>query len=419
MQKTVVAFLLALVPFSTTLGEHWPGWLGPDRNGWVENFTPPATWPQELEKQWQVDVGTGYATPLVHDDRVYSFSRQGEKEILMCLELTTGKEVWKKEYEVPFKMGGGGEWHGKGPKSNPYLMDGRIFTLSISGILSAWSAKDGEFLWRRDYSDRYRDLEKATPYWGACTSPIVDEDRVIVHFGGDKKGELVALNVETGEEVWRQGQEGAAYASPFVAEIYGVKQIVEWNHSTLAGIESKTGKLLWEFPFAHVGTNQNMPSPILYDGTIIVGGENRGIRRVAPKLENGQWSAEEVWHQKKVALDMSTAILNGDKLFGFSHYKKGQLFCLAAETGEVLWEGPGRTGNNVTFLSLPGHVAALLDNGELQFVKATDKDFEKVASYQVSDKPTWAAPVLLSQGILIKDRESLLYLKLPKTNASN
>ena len=100
--------------------------------------------------------------------------------------------------------------------------------------------------------------------------------------------------------------------------------------------------------------------------------------------------------QEEVALDMSTAVLNGDKLFGFSHYKKGQLFCLAAETGDVLWEGPGRTGSNVTFLSFPGHVAALLDNGEMQILKASDEKYEKIVSYEVSSKPTFGGTMRLS-----------------------
>ena len=224
----------------------------------------------------------------------------------------------------------------------------------------------------------------------------------------------MALDVETGDEIWKQGKDGAAYASPLLVETQGVRQVVEWNHRALAGINSKTGELLWEYPFAHVGTNQNMPTPVFYDGTILVGGENRGVRRVEAKREGSNWSVKELWHQKKVALDMSTAVINDDKLYGFSHYKKGQLFCLAAETGDILWQGPGRSGQNATFLSVPGHVLALLDTGELQVVKATDDKFNKVASYEVSEEPTWAAPVLLSDGILVKNRESLLLWSLPR-----
>ena len=111
---------------------------------------------------------------------------------------------------------------------------------------------------------------------------------------------------------------------------------------------------------------------------------------------------------------MSSAVINGNHLYGFSHYRLGQLFCLDTETGDIVWEGPGRSGDNATFLSIPDHIIALLDNGQLQVIAAGGKEFKKVASYTVAESPTWAAPVLLENGILIKDRDSLTYWSLNK-----
>ena len=144
---------------------HWPGWLGPNRDGWVNHFQTPNEWPKELKKVWQVDVGIGYATPVVADGLVYQYARQGEAEVMWCFDLATGEQKWRKEYAVPFTMGQGGEWHGKGPKSNPILADGRLFTMSISGILTAWDADTGNKIWQRDYNERFA-KPKPTPYWG-------------------------------------------------------------------------------------------------------------------------------------------------------------------------------------------------------------------------------------------------------------
>lgn len=407
------AFILTLiiVPFavngtSSSIAEDgfWPGWLGPQRNGWVSDFQPPNQWPSKLQPKWQVEVGTGYGSPLVADNRVYQHARQGDDEVLWCFDIDSGEVRWRRSFPVPFKMGGGGEWHGKGPKSCPFYSDGRIFTMSITGVLSAWDADSGESLWRRDYASQF---DKSTPYWGASTSPIVDGDRVIVHFGGDEVGVLVALDVESGDEIWRQGNAGASYSSPLLAELHGVRQIVEWNHEGLAGVESESGRLLWEYPFPHVETNQNMPTPSIHNGRVLVGGENRGLRSVQPQLNDGLWTAKEQWFQEKVALDMSSAVVNGDLLFGFSHYDSGRLFCLDTDSGEVLWQGPPRTGQNVTFLSIPDYVLALIDDGQLQVIKASGDGYEMVASYRVSESPTWAPPVLMQSRILVKDKESL------------
>jgi len=396
------------VPVSTIepprTGAYWPGWLGPRRDGWVSGFRPPKRWPTTLTKSWQVKVGTGYGSPLVAAGRVYQHARQGEDEVLWCFDLKTGKVKWRQSYPAPFKIGGGGEYHGKGPKSSPMMADGRIFTMSITGRLIAWDAGSGKRLWNRNYDSRFK---KSHPYWGASTSPIVDGKRLIVHFGTDERGTLVALDVATGKEIWSQGKDGPSYSSPLLVEIHGVRQVVEWNHRALVGVESKTGKFLWEYPFPHVGSDQNMPTPAFYEGRVFLGGENRGILGLEPRHKDGAWSVKVLWHQKTVALDMSSAVVNGGLLYGFSHYDKGRLFCLDIKTGQVLWQGPGRTGRNVMFLAIPDHVVALIDNGQLQVVSANRKAFRPTATYRVATGGTWAPPVLLDDGVLVKDKDTL------------
>ena len=259
-------------------------------------------------------------------------------------------------------------------------------------------------MWRSSYGPR---IEERRPYWGAWTSPSVDRKRVIIHYGTDDGGALVALDVETGKEIWRQGQDGPSYSSPLLVEIHGIRQIVEWNHQALVGVESESGRLLWEYPFPHTGHNQNMPTPVFHNGHVLLGGENRGIHSLTPQLDGSVWTVKKRWFQKKVALDMSSAVVNGDLLYGFSHYGSGRLFCLDTKTGEVLGQGPGRTGQNAMFLSIPGYVVALIDGGEVQIIKATGERFEKVVSWRVAESPTWAPPVLLKSGILVKDHKSL------------
>ena len=383
----------------------WPGLLGPRRDGWAEHFKVPARWPNQLKKDWSVEVGTGYGTPLVAGQRVYQHARQGEDEVVWCFDLASGKQIWRKSYNNPFKVGGGGERHGKGPKSCPVMADGRLFTLSITGMIHAWDVESGSLLWRKDYRGKW---EKGNqPNWGVSTSPIVDGERLIVHLGNDEAGALMAFNVKSGREVWKQGEHGTSYSSPLLVEIAGVRQVVQWNHETLAGVESRTGKLLWEYPAPHRSHNQNMPTPVFHKGRILLGGENRGIKCLEPLLKDGKWSVNRLWHQRKVALDMSTAVINGDHLYGMSHFKMGQIFCLDPRDGTIRWLSEGRIGQNVAFLALNGHVAALRSNGELRIIAADPGGYRVRASYRVAPDQTWAPPVLLDRSILIKDLNRL------------
>lgn len=405
-KNVLLAFLIVGLATSNLLSQSpfWPGWLGPNRDGWVKNFEPPKVWPDTLGKAWQIEVGAGYGTPLVQADLIFIHTRRGEQEVVQCIAMKTGKIKWSQAFDVPFKIGGGGEYHGKGPKSNPILADGKIFTMSISGLLAAWEAKSGKQLWVRDYSEQF---EKGHPYWGASTSPIVSKGRVMVHFGNDEVGSLVAMDTNSGREIWRSGKDGTAYSSPLLADFGGVHQVVQWNHEALVGVEVETGKELWRFPLPHLTHNQNMPTPAIHEGHVIVGGENRGMYSLRPIRDGGKWSVKEMWFQPKAALDMSSAIVSGGRVYGMTHYNAGQLFCLDGKTGKFIWQGPPRSANNVTFLAMPGYVAALINNGQLKILRTDTEQYDEVRSYQVADEATWAAPVFLQGKILVKDVNTL------------
>ena len=280
--------------------------------------------------------------------------------------------------------------------------------MSITGVLSAWEAETGNLLWKHDYRDRF---DRPTPYWGASTSPTVATNKVFIHFGNDERGVLVAFDVSTGKEIWSQAKDAPSYSSPLVAEIDGVRQLIEWNHRVLVGIDLQTGASLWETPFPHVESMQNMPTPSVDEGRILLGAENRGIHCFEPKRSDAGWEVKKIWSQEKLALDMSSAVVNGAHLYGMSHYKSGRLFCLDKHTGEIMWTGPPRVGQNVTFLALRGFVVALTNQGKLQIIAADPEDYKSVQTYKVSDIEAWAAPVLVKEGFLVKDDKVIRLLK--------
>lgn len=403
-----VGILLLSVSFPSIAEIAWPGWLGPARDGWVDDFEAPAPWPKQLDRDWTVEVGSGYGTPLVWKSRVYQHARQGEEEVVLCLDRATGKTIWKNSQPVSFEIGGGGERHGKGPKSNPYFVHGKVFTYSITGTLTAWDAQTGNLLWHKDHRSQF---DKPYPYWGASASPVADEKRVFVHFGGDEQGFLAAMEIESGRELWRQGRSGASYSSPLVVTLYETPQVIDWDHESISGVEIDSGRVLWDYPLPHRGTNQNMPTPSIYEGLVLVGGENRGLYGLTPKLEEGIWRVEERWHQRRVALDMSTAIVQDGALYGFSHLGLGRLFCVSIHDGSILWQGPGRAGQNATFLNIKEQVIVLMDDGRLKIIAASKDRLHVLREYVVSERSTWAAPVLLEEGFLIKDASHLTLWK--------
>src|SRR4030095_14857445 len=93
--------LLASLPLAA---QNWPQWRGPARDGAITGFNEPAAWPDKLKQQWKIEVGAGYATPLLVGDRIYMFSRQGEEEVMQALEAATGKTISSTPSPAPFHM---------------------------------------------------------------------------------------------------------------------------------------------------------------------------------------------------------------------------------------------------------------------------------------------------------------------------
>ncbi len=145
------------------------------------NFTPPAVWPERPTQVWKVPAGIGHSSPIVAGDRAYLFSRVGEQEVLTAFDVASGKQVWRQGYDAPYQMNPAATSHGKGPKSTPVLDRGRIFTLGISGILSACDQSTGKVAWRHDFA---KEFSPSMPDFGASMSPIVDGEQLIAHVGG-------------------------------------------------------------------------------------------------------------------------------------------------------------------------------------------------------------------------------------------
>ena len=112
----------------------YPQWRGPDRAGSAAAFVEPEVWPEQLTRNWTVEVGSGLATPIVIGARVYTFTRQETDEVLTAVDTATGRVVWSVRYAAPYQMKEGTFNHGPGPKSTPLFKDGKLYALGISGM---------------------------------------------------------------------------------------------------------------------------------------------------------------------------------------------------------------------------------------------------------------------------------------------
>jgi len=398
---TGILFLTLSVTF-TAQTPTWNQWRGPRRDG-VATFTAPASWPEKPKQAWKGPAGIGHSSPVVSGGRVYLFSRIGEQEATTAYDAATGKQVWRDVYDAPYQMNSAATSHGKGPKSTPVVDRGRIYTLGISGTLSALDAATGKVAWRHDFR---KEFPTTSPEYGAAMSPIVDGDLVIAHVGGNKNGALVAFDRASGAQKWAWKGDGPGYASPIIATLGGVRHLITQTQSHVVGLSPSNGKLLWQVPFT-TEYAQNIITPLVADGMLMYAGLKQPTTAVRLVQESGAWKPQQVWQNPDIPMYMSSPVIAGGAMYGLTHRNSGQFFAADVKTGKTLWTGPPRQGENAALTLAKGVVIATTTEGELVVFKQSTSGFEVIRKYTVADSPIWAHPGFVAGGVLIKDAETL------------
>jgi len=171
------------------------------------------------------------------------------------------------------------------------------------------------------------------------------------------------------------------------------------------------GKLLWKLP-AKSSYDTNSVTPVVYKDTLIFSAEDQGITAVRPIRRGAAMEASVVWNNKENELYMNSPVLEGNLLFGMSARKKGQFFCIDADTGKTLWQSPGRMGENAAIINAGQVLLFLTNDANLIVLPMNAKEYAPVAQYTVATSPTWAHPVVAGNRILVKDETTLASLSV-------
>jgi len=393
-----VAVALAIAPGAATMGQDapqdYPQWRGRDRDGAASAFAKPDAWPEQLRLRWSVDVGQGYATPLVVGSTTYAFTHHNGKEGVTALDADTGRTIWRSDYPIAFERFEGAEDHGDGPKATPLFRDGKLYTLGISGTISAFDAHNGTVVWQKH-------VQIAQPDVGMAASPIADGDLVIVQEGYDA---LTAFEANTGHIRWTAKNE-FRYASPMIVDLHATRQVIVVTQQSILGISVADGTVLWEHlwksPYVRAIT------PVVYRDTVIVSGQQMGVMALKPIRQANTWAVDVVWETQDVSLFLSNPVVIGDTLFGLSHRNSGQYFAVDASTGRVLWLGPPRQATNTAFVKADDLLFLLNDDAELIVARGSRTNFEPLERYTVANSATWAQPAISGTRIFVKDVSSL------------
>jgi outer membrane protein assembly factor BamB len=384
--------------------QDWPQWRGPDRDG-AAPFHEPKVWPEKLTAKWKISVGEGYASPIFAGGRIFEFTRQGDDEVAMSINPADGKILWRQSYPAPFEPVNSAARHGKGPKSTPLYYDEKLYTFGISGILSSFDGATGKVLWRKEYS---KDFKGTWPMFGTSMSPVGGEGVVVALVGTNDDGAVVAYDAKSGVQKWIWKGDGPAYASPVMVELDGVKQVVTLTQKYAVGLSLASGDLLWKIDFPG-RSGMNIPTPLRFGERLVLAGDP-GTMLLQLNRQDKSWTTEKVWQVTELTMRFSSPVQKGNLIFGFSNRTSGIFFCVDADTGKTLWTSPPRQGDNASIFISGDLLFLLKDNAELIVARASGTGFEPLHHYEIADSATYASPLMMPGGIVIKDTTTLSLL---------
>jgi outer membrane protein assembly factor BamB len=395
--KITLLSILFATAFVSVIAQDWPQWRGANRDGKATGFEAPKTWPKELAQKWKVAVGSGDATPALVGDKLYVFSRQEGEEVLRCLDSATGKEIWQTKYAAE-AVSGPDSAHG-GPRSSPVVTNGKIVTLGVSGILSCFDAGTGKLIWQKNDFQGW-------PRFHTAMSPIVADGRCVAQLGKESDGAVVAYDLATGDQKWKWTGEGPGYASPVLVTVGDTKMVVTETAKSIVGIDLNDGKLLFQTPYAPQGMAYNAATPIIDGQTVIFCGQGRGARALKIEKQGDTYAAKEVWSNSENSVQFNTPVLKNGLLFGLS--QRGNFFCLNAGTGKTAWTDPqGGRGGFGSIVDAGPVLLALTSKGQLTAFEPSDSQYTELANIKVSDKQTYAYPVMTANRLFVKDQDSV------------
>jgi outer membrane protein assembly factor BamB len=243
----------------------------------------------QVKKLWKQDTPKGFSSFAVAGGKAFTIIMDevdgNTTEVLVALDVKSGKKAWSAPLTVISKYTGGGDSGtpdnkgGDGPRSTPVVDGSLVYAIDANLGVFCFDAATGKAVWNRDV---LKDHAGVQIKWENAASPLIDGD-VLMLCGGGPGQALLGLNKTTGEVIWKGEDDKMTHATPILADIHGVHQAIFFTQTGLVGVTPATGKVLWN---ERLGGGFSA-SPVLAEGRIVFVNEEGAatVVRAAPVFE--------------------------------------------------------------------------------------------------------------------------------------
>jgi outer membrane protein assembly factor BamB len=396
---------LALAAAPAAAGD-WPQILGPERNGVAAADEKLAdTWPAGGPRSlWRREVGAGYAGLAVVGERAILFHRAGDREVVEALDAATGKTLWQSDHPTTFRPQVGG---GDGPLCTPVVRNGVVITFGAQGVLSAHDLATGARRWSRA---THREFDAPEGYFGAGSTPLVLDDRVIVNVGGKGDAGIVAFALDTGATLWQRSAEAASYSAPVAVDVAGATHVLMVTRLSCLLLDPATGDIRWQFAFGQRGPTVNAATPVVLGADRLLVTSAYGIGCVCAAFDAA--AAKPVWQgEGPLASQYCTPLLVGGHLYcldGRDDLPPADLVCVEAATGREVWRE--RNFGYGTLVAADGKFVVAKTDAEVVLVRPDPAGLVVLARCRPLPGTVRALPAVAAGRLYLRDDATLTCL---------
>jgi len=365
----------------------WPQFRGPNRDGHWDETGILETFPRDgLKIKWRHPVGGGFSSPVVSQGRVFvldvELTKPKSRERLHCFDEKTGKVLWVFGYEEHY-----GEWafvpeRGAGPTATPIVQQGRIYTVGANGYVHCLEMKTGKVIWERNLWQEY-ELEEM----GCRPSPLIEGSLLIVFTGAKPGATVLALDKQTGKEVWKALDEHASNSSPVVINSAGRRQLIVWTDKSLASLDPANGHIFWH-ELLTTSNNDDVAMPVFWGNRLLVSGLMLELSG-PPPAATFRWPENRV-PSKRILSNTSIPEPAGEYIYSCKN--PGELVCLEAATGKQVWSTNSVTGlkngGSINITRQGSGYFLFTDEGNLIRAELSPAGYREISRSHLID-PTW------------------------------
>lgn len=420
----------------TAITEDWTSFLGIRHNGTSRETGLKKKFPYSGPPLvWEMSKGTGYSSPAIAGDKLVFVHRKGAEEVIECLHPETGERYWQHTYPTSFEDRYG---YNNGPRSSPVIDADRVYVVGAECKLHCLHLPTGRVIWRRDLQ---KEFNVPQDFFGVASTPLIEEDLLIVNVGAPGGPSVAAFHKLTGKMSWGAGTEwGASYASPIPATIHGKRRIFVFAGGEsrppaggLMMLDPATGVIDFSFPWRSKSYESvNASCPVIFDNNVFISASYKtggAMLEITPDFK-----LKVRWTTPEFGLHFNTPIYKDGYLYGFDGRNEpdASLACIEAATGKVAWRtnpewkdtfemgGEQREQLLSTYrgnlLHVDGRFLALGEFGHLLWMDLTPAGYKEISrAWLFAARETWSLPVL-SRGLLyiVQHSRDVIHQKGPR-----